>query len=66
MRRLMIAFAALSLLAATGPRPGSLRADNPCTDYCGEKAAAECDDLESFSCTFYILGCLAGCNIARL
>lgn len=66
MRRLLIAFAALSLLAATGPRPEPLRAGEDCTDYCGEKAAEDCDDLESFSCGFYIFGCLAGCNIAKI
>lgn len=65
MRRLMIAFATLSLVAATGPRPEALWA-KACDEYCGEKAAAECDDLESFSCGFYIVGCLAGCNIAKI
>lgn len=66
MRRLLIAFAVLSLLSATGPRPEALPASQPCDEYCGEKAAEECDDLESYSCGFYILGCLAGCNLARL
>ena len=65
MRRFLIAFAALSLLSATGPRPETLWAKS-CTEYCGERAAADCDDLESFRCSFYIMGCLAGCNIARL
>lgn len=65
MRRFLIAFAALSLLAVAGPRPEPLRAET-CSDYCGDRAAEECDDLDSFECGFYILGCLAGCNIARL
>lgn len=65
MRRLLTALAILSLLAATGPRPEPALAKS-CPEYCGERAAAECDDIESFECGWYILGCLAGCNIARL
>lgn len=64
MRRLLTAFAALTLLAASGPRPEPLYAKS-CSEYCGEKAAANCDDVDSFECTWYILGCLAGCNIAK-
>lgn len=65
MRRLAIAFSALTILATTGPRPEPLWA-KPCTEYCGEKAAEKCDDIDSFECGWYIAGCLAGCHIARL
>lgn len=65
MRRFLIAFGALAVLAASGPRPDRLWA-KPCTQYCGERAADDCDDIDSFECGFYILGCLAGCNLARL
>lgn len=65
MRRLLAALAALALLAATGPRPETLYAKS-CSEYCGEKAAANCDDIDSFECAWYILGCLAGCNLKKL
>lgn len=65
MRRFLIASAALAVLAASGPRPEPLWA-KPCPEYCGEQAARNCDDIGSFECGFYILGCLAGCNLAKL
>ncbi len=65
MRRFLIAFASLALLAATGPRPETLWA-RPCTEHCGERAAAHCEDIDSFECGFYILGCLAGCRISKI
>lgn len=65
MRRFLIAFGALVVLTATGPRPELAWAE-PCTEYCGEKAAENCDDIDSFECGWYIVGCLAGCNLARL
>lgn len=65
MRRLLLASAALATLTATAPGP-SLMAAKPCTEYCGEKAAENCDDIDSFECGWYIVGCLAGCSISRL
>lgn len=65
MRRLLIAAAALLVLSATGPRPEALWA-KPCTQHCGEQAAANCDDIDSFECGWYIVGCLAGCKVARI
>ena len=65
MRRL---FLAAVLLALAGPPParaaGTARPD--CTDYCAERAAASCARIDSGRCAWYILGCLAGCNIASL
>lgn len=69
MRRLFIAAAALACLAApVGPRTAFAARTNDvdCTDYCGERAAARCQRIDSWNCTWYILGCLAGCNIASL
>jgi hypothetical protein len=37
-----------------------------CQDYCGALAAQRCERIDSWNCTWYILGCLAGCNIASL
>jgi len=65
MRRLALAVA---MLAVAGP-PNARAASAvrvACTDYCGEKAAGYCDRIDSWRCTWYILGCLAGCNIASL
>lgn len=69
MRRWLIAAAALGCLTGpASPRPAvaARTADVDCTDYCGERAAERCDRIDSWNCTWYILGCLAGCNIASL
>jgi hypothetical protein len=66
MRRLLLASV---LLALAGPPPArAAGAVRPalCQDYCGERAAANCERIDSWRCTWYILGCLAGCNIASL
>jgi hypothetical protein len=36
-----------------------------CSDYCGEKAAENCDEIDSWRCNLYIAGCLAGCNVKK-
>lgn len=64
MRRLLIALTALGLIASSGPRPEPLWARD-CTQHCGEQAAANCDDIDSLECGFYIVGCLAGCKISQ-
>lgn len=71
MRRLLIAITAASVLALPGPGraqdsgAGKTGAEL-CQEYCGEKAAERCEDIDSFRCGAYILGCLAGCNLKRL
>lgn len=69
MRRAILTLSAVSVLAASGPGvPEALarREASFCPRYCGKKAAAHCDDIDSWDCGWYILGCLAGCNLARL
>jgi hypothetical protein len=44
---------------------GAKEAKIGCDEYCGERAAAHCEDLNSWGCTLYIAGCLAGCNIKK-
>lgn len=71
MRRLIIAIVAASFVAVpeTGlaqEAPGGKTGAELCQEYCGEKAAERCEDLDSFRCGAYILGCLAGCNLKRL
>ncbi|MFQ5890597.1 MAG: hypothetical protein ACE5JR_11165 [Gemmatimonadota bacterium] len=69
MRRFVMALAALTMLGASGggSRPAAAAARQvDCTDYCAERAAAHCERIDSWKCTWYILGCLAGCNIANL
>lgn len=71
MRRLLIAIIGASLVAAPGMGRAQ-DADGPkdggalCREYCAERAAEHCDDIDSFRCGAYILGCLAGCNLKRL
>lgn len=68
MRRTVASLcAAVALAAGGGPNPLPAETAAPdCTDYCAEKAAAHCERIDSWSCTWYILGCLAGCGIAQL
>jgi hypothetical protein len=70
-RRLVAALAAL-VLALSAPAPGlgpaAARAETTvsCSDWCAEKAAANCERIESWRCSLYIAGCLAGCNVKKL
>jgi hypothetical protein len=61
---MLIAFTAL----AVPPPAAAASSAGPalCQDYCAELAAANCERIDSWKCTWYILGCLAGCNIASL
>ena len=66
MKRLLLA---TTLLALAGPPPArAAESAGPvqCQDYCSERAAEHCERIDSWKCTWYILGCLAGCNIASL
>lgn len=66
MRRFLITLAGLALLESgetAGPVWGKT-AD--CQDYCAERAATRCDRVDSWGCTWYIVGCLAGCGVASL
>ncbi|MFO7588658.1 MAG: hypothetical protein R6X22_11365 [Gemmatimonadota bacterium] len=71
-RRLAVVLTALALTlsgSAPGPGPRDARAETAavsCTDWCGEKAAENCERIESWRCSLYIAGCLAGCNVKKL
>jgi hypothetical protein len=59
--------AILAVLATPPPAHAADKADpEKCQDYCAELAASNCERIDSWKCTWYILGCLAGCNIASL
>jgi hypothetical protein len=70
-RRLAAALAAFAL-CFSGPAPGigpdAVRAESSvsCSDWCAEKAAANCERIDSWRCSLYIAGCLAGCNVNKL
>jgi hypothetical protein len=66
MRKL--ALATLFLALAASPAPGATGSAGPveCQDYCAERAAESCERIDSWKCMWYMLGCLAGCNIASL
>ena len=67
-RRCAAAIAALMIACfGTGITPGPALAEKSvsCTEYCGEKAAENCDEIESWRCSLYIAGCLAGCNVKK-
>jgi hypothetical protein len=66
MKRLWLVLA-LAVLSVPAPaRAAAEAAPAKCQDYCAEMAARSCDRIDSWKCTWYILGCLAGCNIASL
>jgi hypothetical protein len=66
MKRLWLV---IGLLGLAVPPPASAAATArpvECQDYCAERAAEHCERIDGWKCTWYILGCLAGCNIASL
>lgn len=63
MRRKLVLAGALLALTLAQPTPALAR---PCEDICGENAAANCDNIDSFRCGAYIMGCLAGCSVGKL
>lgn len=66
MKRLVLASLLLALAAPPPARAAAAAGPAECQDYCAERAAGSCDRIDSWKCTWYILGCLAGCNIASL
>ena len=69
MRRLTTAGALLALATAAAPGglvPAAHASGVDCQQYCGERAAQRCDRINSWECTWYIAGCLAGCNLRQL
>jgi hypothetical protein len=66
MKRLALATLLLALAAPPPARAKASAGPVECQDYCAERAAASCDRIDSWNCMWYILGCLAGCNIASL
>ena len=70
MRRIMLALAAATVVAAGSPvgvaEAARAREAADCRDWCAEKAAEKCDDVSSTWCNAYIVGCLAGCGISHL
>lgn len=65
--RLTAALAVLALagIGSTARPPEALAEKASCTDYCGEKAAENCTEIDSWRCSLYIAGCLAGCNVKK-
>ena len=69
MRRITTAGALLALATATVPSglvPEARAGNVDCQNYCGERAAGRCGSIDSWECSWYILGCLAGCNLQNL
>ena len=66
MKRLWLVLALATLSVPPPARAAAKAGPAQCQDYCAEMAAQSCDRIDSWKCTWYILGCLAGCNIASL
>lgn len=66
MRRFIPALLALALVAPPTAEARTTFDPVKCQDYCAERAAEHCERIDSWECAWYILGCLAGCNLASL
>jgi len=66
MKRLWLAIGLLGLALPPPARAVTEAGPVECQDYCAERAAEHCERIDSWKCTWYILGCLAGCNIGSL
>ena len=63
MRRKLLLLAAAVAFGLARPSPVLARS---CEDICGEKAAANCEDIDSLKCGAYIVGCLSGCSTGKI
>lgn len=63
MRRILLLLAAA--VAFGLGQPTAALAES-CEDICGEKAAANCEDIDSLKCGAYIVGCLSGCSTGKI
>lgn len=57
---------ALFALAASPSNALAEREKKDCTDHCADRAAQYCEDIDSWKCSVYIWGCLAGCNVNKI
>ena len=64
-KRLMLLAAALVLVLAQ-PLPALAAEEVSCEEICGELAAKNCKKIDSLRCTFYIAGCLSGCELGKI
>jgi hypothetical protein len=63
MRRMLLLMAAAASFGMAQPSPALAES---CEDICGERAAANCQDIDSLKCGAYILGCLSGCSTGKI
>lgn len=63
MRKKLLLMAAAVAWGLAQPSPALAES---CEDICGEKAAANCEDIDSLKCGAYIVGCLSGCSTGKI
>jgi hypothetical protein len=63
MRKKLLLIAAAAALALGQPTPVLAR---DCEDICADKAAANCENIDTFKCSAYIAGCLSGCSVGKI
>ncbi len=66
MRRRLVLLAAVATLAVGQPEAARAQQEESCEDLCGELAAANCENIDSFKCAMYIMGCLVGCSVEKI
>ena len=66
MKRLWLVLALTALSVPAPANAAAVARPALCQDYCAEMAAENCERIDSWKCAWYMLGCLAGCNIASL
>ncbi len=63
MRKKLLLMVAAAAFGLGQPSPALAES---CEDICGEKAAANCEDIDSLKCGAYIVGCLSGCSTGKI
>ncbi len=66
MGKKLMLLAATATLALGQPQAVPAKEAKGCEDLCGELAAKNCDNIDSFKCAMYIMGCLVGCSVEKL
>ena len=64
MRRMLSTLVAAMVIAMGPPAQSAFARD--CEEICGERAAENCENIDSLKCAFYIWGCLSGCSVGQI
>lgn len=66
MKKTLMLLAAAVALGLGQPPLAQAKEEASCEDLCGELAAKNCENIDSFKCSLYIMGCLVGCSVEKI